>query len=253
MIAVDLWSPATQNSPRSWNSRPQSPKRSWSGWLGGWVGGSARRGGRRPGDYGLSPRPVGAAGGPRPSTALPRWGSGDGSGSRGTSTGLGVSPLSSCWVRAGGDRSSVRRRAVPGCTGAAGFEDLAAGPSSTIRPRYMTAIRSAKWAAVERSWVIIRIPAPSRRSASSSLSTPARTETSSIDTGSSARSRSGFKMRRGGDRDPLRCPPDSSWGKRSMNCSAGDSPTRSRASRRSGAARRACRRGRGPAAAPPAA
>jgi hypothetical protein len=39
--------------------------------------------------------------------------------------------------------------------GCCGFATTArTGPSSTIRPRYMTAIRSVKRAAVDRSWVI---------------------------------------------------------------------------------------------------
>ena len=47
---------------------------------------------------------------------------------------------------------------VYGCCGF--LTTAAAGPSSTIRPRYMTAIRSAKRAAVDRSWVIMRIARP---------------------------------------------------------------------------------------------
>ena len=58
-------------------------------------------------------------------------------------------------------RGAGRPRAAPSCTDAAGCgRRRAAGPSSTIRPRYMTAIRSAKRAAVERSCVIIRIARP---------------------------------------------------------------------------------------------
>ena len=45
----------------------------------------------------------------------------------------------------------------------------AAGPCSTIRPRYMTAIRSANSAAVERSCVIIRTASPLCRSPSRSF------------------------------------------------------------------------------------
>ena len=45
--------------------------------------------------------------------------------------------------------------------GCCGFRTTAAaGPSSTMRPRYMTAIRCAKRAAVDRSCVIIRIARP---------------------------------------------------------------------------------------------
>ena len=42
-------------------------------------------------------------------------------------------------------RGAARRRAAPSCTDAAGLSITSpAGPCSTIRPRYMTAIRSAK-------------------------------------------------------------------------------------------------------------
>ena len=82
-------------------------------------------------------------------------------------------------------RAWARPRSAPSCRGAAGCGRRPfAGPSSTIRPRYITAIRSAKWAAVDRSCVIITIARPSRRSSSSSAgcrrarrrraSTPAR-------------------------------------------------------------------------------
>ena len=82
-----------------------------------------------------------------------------------------------------------------------------AGPSSTIRPRYITAIRSAKCAAVDRSCVIIStLMSPDRRSPSSSFSTPARTETSSIETGSSATRSFGIEHEARRDRDPLALP-----------------------------------------------
>ena len=133
---------------------------------------------------------------------------GDGSGSR---SGSGPRPGSR---RAGSGAASARagrRRArptgAPSCTDAAGSRTTSpAGPSSTIRPRYMTAIRSANSAAVERSCVIIRTASPLFRSPSRSFRTPARTETSSIETGSSATSSRGSRTSARRDRDPLALP-----------------------------------------------
>ena len=81
--------------------------------------------------------------------------------------GFGVSPWRICgWTVARGSRwgTTEMRAFVYGCFGS--VTTSRADPSSTIRPRYMTAIRSAKWAAVERSCVIMRIPSPLRRSSS---------------------------------------------------------------------------------------
>ena len=63
----------------------------------------------------------------------------------------------------------------------------ALGPSSTIRPAYMTAMRRQTNESVERSWVMKIIESPSSRwSFSSSASTCAWTITSSAVVGSSA-------------------------------------------------------------------
>ena len=79
----------------------------------------------------------------------------------GIAIGFGVSPARICGsVASRGSRFGTTEMSafVYGCFG---FSTTSrAGPSSTIRPRYMTAIRSAKWAAVERSCVIMRMPSP---------------------------------------------------------------------------------------------
>ena len=76
-------------------------------------------------------------------------------------TGFGVSPVRICGaVASRGSRFGTTEISalVYGCSGLR--TTSLAGPSSTIRPRYMTAMRSAKWAAVERSCVIITIARP---------------------------------------------------------------------------------------------
>ena len=51
-------------------------------------------------------------------------------------------------------RGRGRSRPAPGCTGGAGGAiTCSAGPISTMRPRYITAIRSATTRATDRSWV----------------------------------------------------------------------------------------------------
>ena len=81
----------------------------------------------------------------------------------GTSIGFGVSPVRICGtvcVVAG--RAAARPRCsafVYGCCGLR--RPPAPAPPRRSGPRYMTAIRSAKWAAVERSCVIMRTPSPS--------------------------------------------------------------------------------------------
>ena len=89
--------------------------------------------------------------------------------------------------------SRARRTAAPGCRGA-GVRPAPprSGPASTIRPRYMTAIRSAMFQARPRSWVTTRTPRPSSsRSLSSSARISPRIEASRLETGSSAISRRG--------------------------------------------------------------
>src|SRR5207244_167990 len=77
----------------------------------------------------------------------------------GTSIGFGVSPFRICGAaRSRGSRLGTTERSafVYGCCGLR--TTSLAGPCSTMRPRYITAIRSAKRAAAERSWVIMRMP-----------------------------------------------------------------------------------------------
>ena len=58
-------------------------------------------------------------------------------------------------------RSRVRRTAAPACRGAAAAASTSSvGPASTIRPRYITAIRSAMFQARPRSWVTTSTPEP---------------------------------------------------------------------------------------------
>src|SRR5438094_227824 len=131
----------------------------------------------------------------------------------GIRTASGASPLRiSRFERSRGSRRGTTESSafVYGCCGSRMTD--CAGPSSTIRPRYMTAMRSAKRAAVERSCVIIRIPRPASRRRSSRFRIPARTETSSIETGSSATSRSGPRTMLAAIATRCRWPPESSCG-----------------------------------------
>ncbi len=58
-------------------------------------------------------------------------------------------------------RSPGTRPRAPSCTGAAGsWKTRSAAPSSTIRPAYMIAIRSATSTSTERSWVMNSIARP---------------------------------------------------------------------------------------------
>ena len=69
---------------------------------------------------------------------------------------------------------------------------LAAGPSSMIRPRYITTTRSQRLRTTGRSWLMNSSASPSRvRRSASSARTCAWTETSSAETGSSATMKSG--------------------------------------------------------------
>ena len=87
------------------------------------------------------------------------------------------------------------------------------GASSTIRPRYITAIRSLMWRTTDRSWAMNRYVSPSRSwSRSSRLMTCAWIETSSAEIGSSATIRSGSSA--SARATPMRCrwPPENSCG-----------------------------------------
>ena len=128
-----------------------------------------------------------------------------------------------------GDRD--RRRAAPRCRGGSACRRApAAGESSTILPRYITAIRSETWRTTERSWATnTNVSRSSSWSASSRLMTCAWIETSSAETGSS--SMISFGSRASARAIPIRWrwPPENSCGKRSR-CS-GFRPTRESSSR----------------------
>src|SRR5581483_4085051 len=131
----------------------------------------------------------------------------------GTSIGFGVSPRRICALTRwrGSRRGTTERSAF--VYGWRGLSITArAGPSSTMRPRYITAIRSAKRAAVERSCVIMSTASPARRRPSRTPRIPARTDTSSIDTGSSATSSSGPSASDAAIATRCRWPPESSCG-----------------------------------------
>lgn len=101
---------------------------------------------------------------------------------------------------------------------------------STMRPPYMTQMRSAKWRALARSWVMYR--RASLRSDCSSLSRyriSARLEASIMETGSSASRYSGSSTRALAMLTRWRCPPESVWGYLCANSDAGERRTRSRA------------------------
>ena len=88
----------------------------------------------------------------------------------GGSSGLGISPRSerSRGAAERGSRSGIAR-AAPGCRGGAGAPSTArVGPGSTIRPRYITATRSAMCSTTARSWVMSTIARPSSRCSSAS-------------------------------------------------------------------------------------
>ena len=100
-----------------------------------------------------------------------------------------------------GDRS---RRARACTDAAAGSRIAAAGPSSTTRPAYMTAIRSATWATTARSCETYTIASPrSRRRRSISSRTRAWVTTSSPVVGSSSTTSGGSQDERDRDRHAL--------------------------------------------------
>src|SRR5881296_803582 len=120
----------------------------------------------------------------------------------GRSIGLGSSPLIGTWVYvcSGSGTGTANKRAR--VYGWVGFETTSSvGPLSTIRPRYITAIRSDMYRATAMSWVMntYGMRYLSRRS-SIRFITPARIDTSSIDTGSSAMITFGFRTRPGRSR-----------------------------------------------------
>src|SRR5213593_4819926 len=143
----------------------------------------------------------------------------------GRSIGLGSSPWIFArprWNFGSGTGTDVRSACVYGCSG---FE-MTSSPttSSTIRPRYMTAIRSDMYRVTPTSWEMnTRVSRNSSRSWSRRFMTPARIETSSMDTGSSATMNSGWRTIARAIATRCRCPPLSSCGYRYMKSDAGAS------------------------------
>src|SRR6185437_12881262 len=107
---------------------------------------------------------------------------------------LGGSPRPVSAVTSSGARGSGTADSsswVYGCRGLASTSST--GPDSAICPAYMTISRSATYRALAMSWVMERMDTPSSsRSLAIRLSSPIRIDTSSIETGSSARISLGF-------------------------------------------------------------
>ena len=110
-----------------------------------------------------------------------------------------------------GPRSPGTRRRAHACTGArAAANTSRSGPSSTIRPAYMTASRRQTAASVDRSWVMNRTASPNVVCRSrSSRSTWACTITSSAVVGSSATSSRGSHASASAISTRWRWPPES--------------------------------------------
>ena len=107
--------------------------------------------------------------------------------------------------RDGAGRAAASRRAGRGCRDGTGARRVRASrASSTMRPAYITATRSARPATMPRSWVIssTAIPRAARRRSSTSRIW-AWTVTSSAVVGSSAMSRSGSDGEGDGDHHAL--------------------------------------------------
>ena len=130
-------------------------------------------------------------------------GSGGGSGSRRGSGSGRAARRPAPRVAAAGTRAPPT--AAPACRGAAApASTCSTGPVSTIRPRYITATRSAMFQASPRSCVTTSTDRPrSSRSRSSSARISPRTDASSEATGSSATSTFGSQHQRAGDDDAL--------------------------------------------------
>ena len=107
-------------------------------------------------------------------------------------------------ARPWGPGSAPRTGAPPRTGAAAACSARRDGASSTIRPRYITAIRSLMWRTTERSWAMNRYVRPRRSwSRSSRLMTCAWIETSRAEIGSSATIEVRVQRERPGDPDPL--------------------------------------------------
>src|SRR5438067_11335264 len=126
-------------------------------------------------------------------------------------------------------------RRVYSCRGA--VMTARVGPDSTTAPRYMTAVRSARWPTTDMSWVMKNRPTPvSRRSRPSRLRTMARTDTSSDDTASSHTISDAPAARALAIATRWRSPPDSSRGR--LPAWTSPSPTCSRRASADGRSRR---------------
>ena len=130
---------------------------------------------------------------------------GSGGGTRTRRAGRAGSPARPSSRHAGAAPGRAPRRAGPGCRGGPAAAQISSeGPISTMRPRYITAMRSATTRAAARSWVTKSTAMPSsRRSWPIRLRTVAASETSRALVGSSHRRTSGGHDRRPGQRRPL--------------------------------------------------
>ena len=130
---------------------------------------------------------------------------------------LGGSPRSVSAATDSGARGSGTAESsswVYGCLGLVSTSSI--GPVSAICPAYITISRSATYRALAMSWVMYRMDTPIvSRSSAIRLSRPILIDTSSIETGSSARISFGRIARAWANPTRWRCPPDSSWGNRS--------------------------------------
>ena len=143
---------------------------------------------------------------PSSSAAPARSGSADGTGSRsaGRSGSADRRPRAAlCDSRPGTSLgTAVSSPCVYGCRGFVNSSSV--GACSTIRPRYITATRSATCRTTAMLCAISSTVSPSfSRSSSSRFSTVACTDTSSADTGSSAIEQLGLERERPRDRHPL--------------------------------------------------
>src|SRR3989454_987789 len=149
----------------------------------------------------------------------------------GTLIGLGSPPLIStrpCFAFGSGTGTALRRASVYGCIGF--LITSSAFASSTMFPRYITAIRWDMYRVTDTSWEMnMNGISYCCRRFSIRFMIPARIETSSIETGSSATTNSGRSTRARAIATRCRCPPLSSCGYRYMYSSAGFSSALSRA------------------------
>ena len=109
------------------------------------------------------------------------------------------------WTTGSGTGTADSSASVYGCFGL--VYTASDGPCSTMRPRYITAIRSLTWRTTERSCAMNRYATPSSRwSSRMRLITCACVETSRELTGSSHTTSSGLIASARRDREPLQLP-----------------------------------------------